>query len=291
LSRTGWVLISLVAVAVAYGAWLAISYRTEQRPAEFSSYTPSPQTVPEVIVEAPEPEPSSPAPDAAASSPRTDAAPEVPPTAPPTATPPTSPAPVPRADTTPPPAAVPATPPRQPTPAPRADATPAQPPSRPAAPATPPAAQSAPRSGATPGSVASVPANPVAPPASGPGAGYNVPQATETEDDPDVTPEPEDSVASGSPGPAAGRVVIRARQDSWVQIQASNGTTVFARTLRAGESFAVPEQTGLRLTTGNAGAIEVMVDGQSAPSLGQVGAVRRNVSLDANRLKAGTALE
>lgn len=104
-----------------------------------------------------------------------------------------------------------------------------------------------------------------------------------------MTPEPS-SVASASPLPA-GRVMLRARQDSWVQIQAANGVTVMARTLRAGESYTVPEQSGLRLTTGNAGALDVIVDGQVAPALGQIGAVRRNVALDPARLKAGTALE
>jgi cytoskeleton protein RodZ len=85
--------------------------------------------------------------------------------------------------------------------------------------------------------------------------------------------------------------MLRARQDSWVQIQSAVGTTVMARTLRAGESYTVPDQSGLRLTTGNAGALDIIVDGQAVPSLGQVGAVRRNVPLDPARLRAGTALE
>jgi cytoskeleton protein RodZ len=119
----------------------------------------------------------------------------------------------------------------------------------------------------------------------------NVPAASETADDEeDVTPEPS-AVAAVPATPAAGRIVLRARQDSWVQIQAAGGVTVVARTLRAGESYAVPAQPGLRLTTGNAGALDVIVDGQVAPALGQIGAVRRNVILDPVRLRAGTALE
>lgn len=85
--------------------------------------------------------------------------------------------------------------------------------------------------------------------------------------------------------------MLRAHQDSWVQIQSADGVTVMARTLKSGDSYSVPDQTGLRLTTGNAGALDVIVDGQAVPSLGQVGAVRRNVALDPARLKAGTALE
>ena len=64
-----------------------------------------------------------------------------------------------------------------------------------------------------------------------------------------------------------------------------------ARTLKAGDSYAVPDRSGLRLTTGNAGALQIVVDGQVAPGIGQVGAVRRNVVLDARLLKAGQALE
>jgi cytoskeleton protein RodZ len=41
--------------------------------------------------------------------------------------------------------------------------------------------------------------------------------------------------------------------------------------------------------TGNAGALEITVDGQVVPAIGPLGAVKRNVALDTERLKAGTA--
>jgi hypothetical protein len=56
------------------------------------------------------------------------------------------------------------------------------------------------------------------------------------------------------------------------------------RILKAGESYAVPNRRGLFLTTGNAGSIEVKVDGRPIPSLGRVGSVRRDLSLDAESL-------
>jgi cytoskeleton protein RodZ len=62
------------------------------------------------------------------------------------------------------------------------------------------------------------------------------------------------------------------------------------RILGQGSSYVVPPQKGLRLTTGNAGGLEILVDGVSVPPLGPFGAVRRDVALDAERLKAGTAL-
>ena len=85
------------------------------------------------------------------------------------------------------------------------------------------------------------------------------------------------------------RIVLRARGDSWVQIRASDDSLLMTRTLRTGDSYRVPNQGGLKLMTGNAGALDILVDNQATPSLGPFGAVRRNVVLDAERLKAGTA--
>lgn len=85
------------------------------------------------------------------------------------------------------------------------------------------------------------------------------------------------------------RIVLRARGDSWVQIRAADDSLVMTRTLRSGDSYRVPNQSGLKLMTGNAGALDILVDNQATPSLGPFGAVRRNVVLDAERLKAGTA--
>ncbi len=90
-------------------------------------------------------------------------------------------------------------------------------------------------------------------------------------------------------GNADARIVLSARGDSWVQIRAADDSLVMTRTLRAGDSYRVPDLAGLKLMTGNAGALDILVDGQAVPSLGPFGAVRRNVVLDAERLKAGTA--
>lgn len=91
----------------------------------------------------------------------------------------------------------------------------------------------------------------------------------------------------GTPG---SRVTLQARGDSWVQVRAADDTLLMTRLLRMGDSYRVPNQPGLKLMTGDAGALEVLVDGQPVPPLGAAGAVKRNVSLDAERLKAGTAV-
>jgi cytoskeleton protein RodZ len=109
---------------------------------------------------------------------------------------------------------------------------------------------------------------------------------------PEPSPTPETSSASGDNQTAAVRaaVEIRAKADSWVQIRGPGGRVVVMRIFRAGDSFRVPDEEGLTLMTGNAGAIEIMVDGAGVPAIGPFGAVRRDVALDPERLRAGTAV-
>ncbi len=81
------------------------------------------------------------------------------------------------------------------------------------------------------------------------------------------------------------RVVLRARSESWVQIQGANNELLLTRMLRPGDSYHVPNRTDLVLMTGNAGAIEIMVDGEALGTLGPMGQVRRNIKLDAEQLR------
>ncbi len=85
------------------------------------------------------------------------------------------------------------------------------------------------------------------------------------------------------------RIVLRAIQDSWVQVRNSQDDLLLTRVLRAGDSYRVPNQTGLTLLTGNAGGLELEVDGSPLGPVGPVGSVRRNVSLDPARLLSGSA--
>ena len=103
------------------------------------------------------------------------------------------------------------------------------------------------------------------------------------------------AVASASPAPAnaaapAGRIAIRALNDCWIQVRAGDQSIVFSRVLKSGEVYNVPSRSGLSLRTGNAGALEIDVDGKPVPSIGGVGALRRDVALDPAELAAGTAV-
>jgi cytoskeleton protein RodZ len=100
---------------------------------------------------------------------------------------------------------------------------------------------------------------------------------------PQATPAP-------APEIGAGRIVLRAREENWIQLRDSTNAPVMTRVLKPGDMVKVPERSGLTLMTGNAGGLDILVDGETVPSLGGHGQVRRNVALDAERLKTGTAI-
>jgi cytoskeleton protein RodZ len=83
---------------------------------------------------------------------------------------------------------------------------------------------------------------------------------------------------------ADARVILRAREPVWIQVSSPTGDYTFTRTLEPGEALMVPNRAGLELWTGNAGGLEITVDGTPVPALAGSGAVRRHVSLDPERL-------
>jgi len=97
-----------------------------------------------------------------------------------------------------------------------------------------------------------------------------------------VAPRP-DAVVYGEENVDA-RVVLQAMQDSWVQVRDEDGELLLTRVLRPGDIYRAPDRVGLTLLTGNAGGLEIYVDGLKLPALGPVGAVRRNVSLNSDSL-------
>ena len=88
---------------------------------------------------------------------------------------------------------------------------------------------------------------------------------------------------------ADARVVVTAKDDSWVQVQGPENELLLTRILHAGDSYRVPDRPGLVMVTGNAGGLQIRVDDATAPALGPLGVVMRNIALDPDRLLAGTA--
>lgn len=111
----------------------------------------------------------------------------------------------------------------------------------------------------------------------------------------DVASTGEEVVEESPPQAAAegptGKIVVRARLESWIQITNEKKEVVFSRVLRSGETYTVPEEKGLLLTTGNAGGIEILVNGKKLKSLGTVGLVKRDIPLDAKKLVDGSAFK
>ncbi len=91
--------------------------------------------------------------------------------------------------------------------------------------------------------------------------------------------------------PEGTRVALRARANSgdngvWLQVRdPRNGQVLLNRVLRAGEHWPVPPRDGLLLDTGRADALEIVVENTLSPALEGIIGVRRNVSLDPDRLR------
>ncbi len=94
----------------------------------------------------------------------------------------------------------------------------------------------------------------------------------------------------GANGVEAGKVLLRARADTWVQVrERGSGTVLFNRVLRPGETYRAPDRPGLLLTTGNAGGLEILVGGDPLPALGGNGVVRRDLPLEPEALRQAVA--
>lgn len=86
---------------------------------------------------------------------------------------------------------------------------------------------------------------------------------------------------------ASGPVVLNAIEATWIEVREQSGQVVTGKLLQPGDSYTVPSKEGLRLTTGNAGGLQILVGGRKAPSVGPRGAVRRDIHLDGGLLLAG----
>ena len=91
-----------------------------------------------------------------------------------------------------------------------------------------------------------------------------------------------------APQPAGTRIVVKATADAWITVKQAGGPPLLNKLMHAGESWPLPATaTAALLTTGNAGGTALTVDGADITDLGGSGAVRRDLKLDADVLKAG----
>ncbi len=80
------------------------------------------------------------------------------------------------------------------------------------------------------------------------------------------------------------RIVLKAVEPTYVQVRDSqqprSRSVLVAKVLNVGESYAVPNRTGLIMQTGNAGGLQVEVDGRSLGVFGKSGEVITRIPLD-----------
>jgi len=95
-------------------------------------------------------------------------------------------------------------------------------------------------------------------------------------------PEPEpEPVAEKQKG-----IVLKMVQNSWVEIRDANRRKLISRVLNEGDQYFVPERLGLSMSIGNAGGVEILVNGDALDGLGKSGQVLRNIPLNADALLA-----
>lgn len=81
-------------------------------------------------------------------------------------------------------------------------------------------------------------------------------------------------------------VVLQAVQESWVKIEDGRGNTMFSRVLVPGDVYYVPKGNNYKATFGNAGGVDIWVNGKLAPDAGADHARVSDISLKPEKLMA-----
>lgn len=79
-------------------------------------------------------------------------------------------------------------------------------------------------------------------------------------------------------------IIINVTENSWVEIHDEEGSILVSRVLKAGDRFYVPDRPGLLMSLGNAGGIELEVNGRKLGALGERGDVQRRIDLGVESL-------
>ncbi|PHQ66840.1 MAG: hypothetical protein COB93_11560 [Sneathiella sp.] len=86
------------------------------------------------------------------------------------------------------------------------------------------------------------------------------------------------------------RVVLRANAETWIEVKISDHKPLISRVLKPGDVFMAPDNPEATLTTGNAGGLEIRVDGKRITSLGGTGTIIRDIPLAASSLLDGSTI-
>jgi cytoskeleton protein RodZ len=83
----------------------------------------------------------------------------------------------------------------------------------------------------------------------------------------------------------AQEMTVRAISSSWVEVVRSDGTSVLKKLMKAGDTYVFDDSTGLYLSTGNAGGIEIITGNNETFTIGSVGEIVRDLPLIKSRLR------
>jgi cytoskeleton protein RodZ len=76
------------------------------------------------------------------------------------------------------------------------------------------------------------------------------------------------------------RITLRAHRPTHIAVQGARNRTFIDRVLWPGDTYRVPNSVGLRLSSPDAGAVELILDGTSVGFAGKDGATAKNLSLN-----------
>lgn len=80
-------------------------------------------------------------------------------------------------------------------------------------------------------------------------------------------------------------IILNILSDSWVEIKDAQGKKIVSETLKAGDQYFVPNSPGLTMSLGNAGGVELVLDGAALKPLGKNGVTKRDIPLETAYLK------
>jgi cytoskeleton protein RodZ len=76
------------------------------------------------------------------------------------------------------------------------------------------------------------------------------------------------------------RIILRAHESTPITVRDANGMVYLSRTLQPGDTYRVPNRTGMKLTTPNAGVVEIQLDGSPVGFAGGASQPAQDLSLD-----------
>lgn len=120
------------------------------------------------------------------------------------------------------------------------------------------------------------------------GDSYNIAREPEAQEAQNTDVPAQDGTAipeMATPAPAQKGIILSMIENSWVEIKGADGKVIVSNVLKTGDQYFVPDNPGLTMSLGNAGGVEIIMDGRTMKPLGKTGDIRRDIPLDTDYLK------